>query len=145
MGNRDGFRIPDNARLVPMAGHEMTQVEKLEALVRRAVENDYKPQNFAWIPEDEKVLLDYWLTADNYKAVIFNHDFARALFPLEGFRVSPRADIPNTPTHNGSAGVMKVNSRAIKGSWQYHLQQAVVSDDPIGYMYKVVFGATLET
>lgn len=100
----------------------MTQAEKLETLVRRAVENDFKPRFFSWVPEDEKALVSYWLKRDQYMSVIFNHDFARALFGKDMLN-SKGEVVPNAP-----------------GTWYPALMEAVISDNPIDYMYEAVFG-----
>jgi hypothetical protein len=121
----------------------MTQAEKLEALVNSVVEHGFISKNFAWISEDKQALLGYWFTADNYKAVIFNHDFARALFGekfvcLNDGRDVDQEEAMDTPWRvsceyeNGDYGC------AVE-AFKWQLQQAVVSDDPIGYMYGVVF------
>jgi hypothetical protein len=53
------------------------------------------------------------------ETVIFSHEFARALFG-EG--------------HHEDDEYQPYN-------WTYHLQQAVISDNPIKYMYEAVFNA----
>jgi hypothetical protein len=114
----------------------MTQAEKLEALVRGAVGNGYA-NDYRWrvfngrlINEDD----DYAHSAP----LIFDHDFARALFG-EG---EPRK-------YNGfnlETGKMLTEEEKARylpkqqPLWQSHLQQAVISEDPIDYMYKAVFG-----
>lgn len=63
----------------------------------------------------------------NYKEIIFNHDFAKALFPEKFPTYSPAHEHYTEPD-----SIFE---------WQYHLQQAVISEDPVGYMYKAVLNA----
>src|SRR5882757_9495691 len=121
----------------------MTQAEKLEALVRRAVELGFKPDSFSWIPEDEQALIDYWFTADNYKAVIFNHDFARALF---GEKFVCARDGQEVDQEEAKDTSWRVSCDYENGDYtfaveafKYHLKKAVISKDPIDYMYEAVF------
>lgn len=60
-----------------------------------------------------------------YQAILFNHDFARALFGEE---------------EDGTELLNGVYGEQPKRRMHYHLQQAVISDDPVSYMYKEVFG-----
>jgi hypothetical protein len=53
----------------------------------------------------------------HYKELIFNHDFAKALWGED------RIEEP----------VYRLTSVAIPG-WHYHLQQMVIADDPIAYL-----------
>lgn len=53
--------------------------------------------------------------------IIFNHDFARALWGEDIF-IRPPEDFNND------------SSRYTLPNWQYHLQQMVISEDPIKYL-----------
>jgi hypothetical protein len=119
----------------------MTQEEKLKALVKRAMEGGLKPKHFSWIPEDEQALLNYWFTADNYKAVILNHDFARALFGNQ-FDESVAQYIPKTGESDNPSDIKDWYGKAHYNgpTFEYHLMMAVISPDPIDYLYNVVFG-----
>lgn len=108
----------------------MTQSEKLKALVQKATDNGLVTPLFSWISEDYQALLDYWFTADNYKAIIFNHDFAKALLGDDTIYI---ADILESPTEGDAGWEERLDS------WEYHLQQAVISPDPIDYLYKAAF------
>lgn len=123
-------------------GATMTQAEKLEALVRKAAGQ-------SWVYPGKEIGLDLdrdmrfsdnrmiWTGDDwwSWQEIIFNHGFARALF----------GDGPNC-AYCGFGPHMMHPRPCIEGSniwpylWEHHLQQAVVSDDPIDYMYKAVFG-----
>lgn len=159
----------------------MTDAEKLEALVRRAVDDgwdimdkyeatkiDVKEDVFA-----ENYIVAFLTEADAkeilqrtffYTDVLFNHDFARALFgekihtfltvhvtnpdllkePVGGMKIGT--------SESGANGVVEIDpgvenvylefhgNSLPSQEFQYQLQQAVISDDPIGYYYKVVFG-----
>jgi hypothetical protein len=68
--------------------------------------------------------------------IIFNHDFARALFgerrrKSQGFNL-----MTGEPLTSDELATLPQSPPA----WQSRLSEAVVSDDPIGHMYKEVFG-----
>lgn len=122
----------------------ITQSQKLEALMQRAIESGWElgecPPEIITITNDT-VTLAYWvdyiegedeakITEEwQFERLIFNHDFARALFGE--WPQLMKGVIPN-----GLKSVTDIPR------WQYYLQQAVVSDDPISYMYEAVFGNT---
>lgn len=121
-----------------MGNEALSQDEKLEALVRRAIENGWVPDRYDRT-ERQSSELDYEFVAiwydfrsysENYKLFIFNHDFARALFE-EG-----------KVTTENEFGIGKgKNIKLLKNilAWQYHLQMAVISNDPVNYLYHAVF------
>lgn len=53
----------------------------------------------------------------NAERIIFNHDFAKALWGEEEYEGNPIGD---------PQGTLR--------DWQYHLQQMVIADDPIQYL-----------
>lgn len=127
----------------------MTDSEKLEALFDEAVKRgwDGRGCGFKWIVEDRRAILEWALFWDGvYAATLFNHDFARALFG--GVEVPNEEEIDQ---NHSRLGLFSAEGGGYEGygdyvylnfegeSWQYYLQQAVISDDPIGYMYGVVF------
>jgi hypothetical protein len=129
----------------------MTQAEKLEALVRKAIEGGWDmfqhrkhsiPPWYivaggqmptpkvveTWVPKDSLLICgweDYYFV---WEHVIFNHQFARALFGEKSV------------AHSGIMKSGKFTNPQPYSAYKLHLQQAVISDDPIDYMYKIVFG-----
>jgi len=126
----------------------ITQSQKLEALVQRAIDGgwqrlankrwevigrDFGYGQESWVIEKlenvEPIWEDYY---HDKEWAIFNHDFARALF--------------GKGIINNSKEVLRqgdiIEYKDWPAAWQHHLQQAVVSDDPISYMYEAVFGNT---
>ena len=111
----------------------MTEIEKLEVLVQRAIENGWKTPKHGykiWLPVGSTELLiilyeDYDIDVQyNYQAIIFNHDFVKALWG-------------DKDIHDLSERISSTISQAYSlYNWQYHLQKVVISDDPIDYMYK---------
>ena len=71
----------------------------------------------------------------HYKELIFNHDFAKALWPWDDTIKCPYCGICLTGSlmHPRPCpfGVAEVFAQPM---WQYHLQQMVVADDPIQYL-----------
>lgn len=96
----------------------MTNQEILTKAIQKAVANGWQGSpnyNITWSAKDNA-----WVLPDtNYYSIIFNHDFAKALWGEEmiwwGF--------PDT-THKKYELL----------TWQYHLQQMVIADDPIKYL-----------
>lgn len=140
----------------------MTSAEKLEALIQRAIEGGWNvfgltngmniKHKGSWEVEyDEPSLkIYYWnigktslydshgIKADEF-SIIFNHDFAKALC---GERDYTKMEYPDEYKEvPGSRQYMTAHDQAIwdKQGWQYHLQQAVISDNPIEYFYREVF------
>lgn len=127
----------------------MSDAEKLEALVRRATDSGWKSP---W--EEYHYPLVYtesgvWPHSDSeyftsIKDIIFNHDFARALFgddPIyvvqarkfyRGTRINDRQSESNEDKDFSYSVSMTEDL--------WHVQQAAISEDRIGYMYKAVFG-----
>lgn len=114
----------------------MTQAEKLEALVRRGIKRGLQAETVKI--ENGYIVLKTWkghkdnCRNDAYRSleILFDQKLglARALFGEYGpcsFYV---------PAHEPYDEPDSIEY------FQYRLQQAVISDDPIDYMYKVVFG-----
>lgn len=134
----------------------MTQSEKLEALVRKAIDGGWL-QNVP-LPLamkhviintgdelgsiHEGIMIRLYDEVCNLENVIFDHDFARALF---GEKVvqnpTPIDKLPNLYRNEDTYVDEKgdIVLKPILNATQYHLQQAVVSTDPIGYFYKELF------
>lgn len=62
--------------------------------------------------------------------VIYNHDFAKALWANEPSCLS---EIHSSAFDNEGGEYTRTESQGLDG-WQYHLQQMVIADDPIKYL-----------
>ncbi|HEU5187927.1 MAG TPA: hypothetical protein VFT87_05510 [Candidatus Saccharimonadales bacterium] len=103
----------------------MTDAQKLEALVRRAKELGAESEALGAYYDLEGRGVSVDILA---RAILFDAPVARALF----------GECTDTMTvQNNSLNVKQVIDM---NGWRYHLQQAVISKDPIDYMYKAVFG-----
>lgn len=60
--------------------------------------------------------------------IIYNHDFARALFGEREDRQPTREE--GSSYYGGGAG----GFITVKEGWQFHLQQMVISENPIAYL-----------
>lgn len=114
----------------------MTQAEKLEALVRRAGGNgwlDVRPclEQLAHTPDFGLVTF--------YPLVIFNHDFARALFGEENTH-SQKPWSDDYSIHGACDGDCYGGAHFDGPVFEYRLMHAVISNNPIDYMYEAVFG-----
>jgi predicted RNA-binding protein len=68
---------------------------------------------------------------ENYLQLIYNHHFAKALWGEDRiftvtYEVMNGVDFDNHPTYRSVTTGIK--------TWQYHLQQMVIADDPIKYL-----------
>lgn len=112
----------------------MSDAEILEKAIQKAVDGGWdffdKYDGVGWevitglhgsallMLKDESTLTG-GVTGFDYQAIIFNHDFAKALW-------GERKILRNVPH-----GVEVDTSHP---GWQYHLQQMVIADDPIKYL-----------
>jgi len=115
----------------------------LERSIQKAIDSGWQPAsaNDAWDwcdaqncrYTDTGCIVDYsgesasHLSSDDYlrhaNTIIFNHDFAKALW---GEEFIPNGWVP-FPGTGEAKEVMQV-------SWSVHLQQIVIADDPIKYL-----------
>ena len=111
----------------------MTHTEILERAIRKAVDGGWKFQPFG-----DRYFPNY-LSADGLvghiaatindlrlNAVIFNHDFAKALW-------GERLGIGDGDITQEFEGISSFSTPP-QPAWQYHLQQMVIAEDPIKYI-----------
>jgi len=121
----------------------MTQEDKLKKIIEKAVENGYKvskaEEDFETtiksvdntpyvshksIAVEEGTLQEYEVIIA-YQQIIFDHSFAKAIW---GERKDHLCKTCNGPLIVGTDPYIV--------GWQAHLQQAVISDNPIDYYYE---------
>ncbi len=120
----------------------MTNTEILTKTIQKAIEGGFKARS-----EDFKVddrLID-WEVADGvkinigYEQLVYMHDFAKALWGEAGQHAFGHTE----PAQDGHKCWGWQRLKAAKSvivplvcipTWQYHLQQMVISDDPIKYL-----------
>lgn len=128
---------------------KLTQAKKLEAVVHKALDSGFswhkymdslpKDVEIEWWIEDEEnpddafiTLIDKdqgqhsWRVEISREQMLFNKDLARALFGEDEVDVLELSPIGGRHEYVVSA-------------FEYHLMQAVISDDPIDYYYREVF------
>lgn len=101
----------------------MTQAEKLERLIQRAIDGGWEPEDWVQGPQH---LVQSLFQLDKVNTVIFNHEFARALFGEFPVFIADEDIAKDTLGRVTMSGLVE---------WQHHLQSAVISPDPISYMY----------
>jgi|SRR5688572_1902118 len=105
----------------------MTQAEKLGGLVEHALGKGFDTKKLPnGIGEQVRILRS---TFQPY-TLIFNHQFARALFG-EGFTYLKISS---------GTGDGDVANGELQPRWQLHLQQAVIAEDHTDYLHTAVFG-----
>lgn len=126
----------------------MTQTDKLKYLVEKAIAGGWEApaKTFHvsdWTVQGEKLdnpLVKYGIWFDtktpwgdiyHWQDIIFQHSFCQALFGEEMIT-------EGTP-YVGVAGIVHWRTATTRlPTWQYQLQNAVISDDPIDYLYQAV-------
>ena len=104
----------------------MTNKEILEKAIQKAIDNGWLGDMLDLNVEeqDDGILRIYWDNTEwSVLDIIVNHAFAKALWG--GRRIKPGEQAPYGigTKHNG-----------IVASWEYHLQNMVIADDPIKYL-----------
>ena len=104
---------------------KLTKQEILEKAIHKAIENGWDTKGVVYIP-NELLLIELSWEGRKTKhlptlmlpsSLIFNHDFAKALWGEDmGYIIATE--------HDETVGT----------AWQYHLQQMVIADDPIAYL-----------
>lgn len=116
----------------------MTTSDKLELAIQKATDNgfihhgrdgDYKileakctlpgKVSIIWKSVDSDTRISETL---NWEAVVYNHDFAKALWG------------EHTETMTVQNNTLNVKQVIDMNGWRYHLQMMVIADDPIKYL-----------
>lgn len=109
----------------------MSNKKILTKAIKKAIDNGwlsergYAPFNYVEFPKDVAILLffgndsedDHFSGFDSSEQLIFDHDFARALW-----------------TGQIADAIDKSGTYIVEQAWQYHLQQMVLADNPIKYL-----------
>ena len=108
----------------------MTQEDKIKKIIEKAVENGWEHLGFSIaLKKQKRGEVDLGWTEENwiryisneeYYKTVFSHSFAKAIWGESYFK--------DFSGNFGKPGEFI--------TWQYHLQKAVISDDPIDYYYK---------
>ena len=99
----------------------MTDKEILEQAIQKAIDGGWRGDmlDIKVKQQDNGIVRVYWDNTEwSVLDILYNKAFAKALW--------------NTPMHSTT----EVNFYTASGlsEWQYHLQQMVISDDPIQYL-----------
>jgi hypothetical protein len=119
----------------------MTHKEIIKTAVNKAIENGWHNHAGAemlyfrmYFPSGNVLIhtkRDELTTGEtfNVPSIIFDHDFAKALWGEEPDSV-PYKQIHYFIEKDGTASECRVTLQA----WQYHLQQMIIAEDPIAYL-----------
>lgn len=102
----------------------MTHQQILTKAIQKAIDGGWYHEYISDLNWSSRDLSGWLLDLGNYPSVIFNHDFAKALFGEEEPAMGYRRD----------AGGYRVFGQPTTLGWKYHLQQMVIADDPIKYL-----------
>lgn len=114
----------------------LSNQEILAKAIQKAIGNGWKPvvSSYPLISFDgSKVPDSQHLSFLATESIIFNHDFARAIWPWEEESKCPYCGIsfPGSLMHPNPCPLADGFYPRL---WQYHLQQMVIADDPIKYL-----------
>jgi len=114
----------------------MTNENKLKKIISFAVERGWnKFGHKKWkVETDKHVVLDIFSFSE--KEILFSHSFAKAVFG-EDWSMAIDVQTRIIPMKVEDADLARNHHQALD-KWQYHLQQAVISEDPIQYYYDYV-------
>lgn len=125
----------------------MTNKEILEKAIQKAIDGGWHvPFSKGWLERALEVTdfnQPYYERAHYsdfpLEAVIFNHDFAKALWgEVHEPDYSEFEYHEEYKVYDGNRYYMTINDQRVWDSrctgWQYHLQQMVISEDPIKYL-----------
>jgi len=113
----------------------MKKHTKLQKLIEIAVANGWRaPTNTGKYIEG----LAKTLIHQGHENLIFSHDFAKAIWGEEDLDIWVGGHADNLPKQNQPGIICTDPGSAywIGKKWQYHLQQAVISDDPLEYYWQ---------
>lgn len=109
----------------------MNNQQILETAIQKAIDGGWKQDykvKFTFLNDDgsrritAKTTVDDW---DTYASIIFNHDFAKALWEDVDF------DPTDTDLWEGDG---YTSASFLGEAWQFHIQNMVIADDPIEYL-----------
>lgn len=103
----------------------MSNEEILKKAISKAVRNGWKGLQF---PKTFNAV--YCIRNHKEKNIIFSHDFAKAFFQWKHYSGGIVVNLTGRHTCNDQC------DRRQGGSWQYHLQRMVISENPIKYLEK---------
>jgi len=119
----------------------MLPKEILEQAITKAIDGGWDVDLETVLPEMTKRYLLYGLQYSGPSSLLFDHDFAKALWGEElhidkSLAVLPiKTDMALFVVHTEyGAGVDGDVDYKSNPAWQYHLQQMVIADDPIKYL-----------
>lgn len=99
----------------------MTNKEILLKAVEKATKNGMSDE----IPHS---IFSFEFSTWNWHNTIFSHDFAKAFWGEEDVCGVDGEEYPLCKIHTGRIGIVWVPS------WQFHLQQMVLEEDPVKYL-----------
>lgn len=110
----------------------MEPKQMLEAVIEKAIKNGYQeggepftdvtPEFLDAVTSEAGLLAQHW--------ILFNHDFAKAYFKGE------HAYCNACGRHHETYGDCDMGCGNNQEAWEFHLQQAVLSEDPLLYYYQ---------
>ena len=111
----------------------MTKQDKLKKVIEYAIDRGLP------VGMVESFGSDNWLKIivgnETYYRFIFDHDFAKAVFG-EGKEII-ESNYSSVFGEDGNLDTAEILSTEVEW-WEYHHQQAVISEDPIDYYYQYV-------
>lgn len=127
----------------------MTNQEILERSIQKAIDGGWRLDSGAvpmprkqGFPHEVGDVLAYYgvMTKSDWNKIIFNHDFARSLWPghkctcdMQGEVTQVQSDGTERKTTWSKTGPHKKDCK-FANDWRYHLQQLAVATDRVKYL-----------
>lgn len=116
----------------------MTNQQILEKAIQKAIDGGWITMSDEWELRGNGV---YWKgdvteIRQTYPDIIFNHDFAKALWP--GHKCTCGV-LTKGVSKNGTTWTTRYNRPHLKGckyadGWRHHLREMVITENPIAYL-----------
>jgi len=107
----------------------MNNSDKLKQVIEKAVENGFKEVSEVTLEDFFDLSTSYYVEATY--ALLFNHDFAKAYWGDVGVCML----FGEEASKDGCCVIYDAGKDCSTSSWKYHLQQAVLEEDPLSYYY----------
>lgn len=109
----------------------MSHKDILERAITKAIDGEWSGEasgHMFWSEEPLRIADQIDSSGECLNDLIFNHEFAKALW---GEELHHETFIVPKELNKRFAGSRHLD---VKPIWQYHLQQMVISDDPVRYL-----------
>lgn len=122
-------------------GGSVSREEILKKAITKAVENGFNNGLSSTYSDEDKVKMIWNIALNHPFQIIYNHWFAKAFFGEEwvddsGWTEKMDIEYRKTRTEEMIKNIQLRDWRKHEIAWEYHLQNMVISEDPLAYLEK---------